>query len=498
MNLRLVILLTFCVVWANPTASATADDHPNVLLIMVDDLNDWIGCLQGHPQTLTPNMDRLAERGILFTNAHCAAPICRASRTALFCGRYPDQTGVYDNTGKTPARDLHLPVHLEASGYETLGTGKLLHSKSSTYFDDYFTTEQRWSPFSKEQVLYTPDELPSKSSDTPRHAVQAGPGDRDWILPLNGLTSERKPNEPAGESFDWGPVAVAYNEMGDVLITNWALEQIRKSRSQPFFMGVGFYRPHIPLFAPQQDFERLPSTPEIQLPAILASDLDDIGELGRQWALEAMTAGTHELVTQHQQWRQATRAYLACVTFVDRQIGRILDALDSSPHADNTWIILCSDHGWHLGEKQHWGKMTGWQRATRVPLMIVPPQQQTTARGQRCAEPVNLIDLYPTLLEVCHVPVKAGLSGVSLTPWIADPALTTNRSVVTTFGPGNHALSTRDWRLIRYSNGEEELYDLTNDPHEWFNLARSDSQADSLNMMRQLLNQHLQEFGVPE
>lgn len=178
--------------WANPTASATADDHPNVLLIMVDDLNDWIGCLQGHPQTLTPNMDRLAERGILFTNAHCAAPICRASRTALFCGRYPDQTGVYDNTGNTPSRDLHLPVHLSESGYETLGTGKLLHSKSSTYFDDYFTTEQRWSPFSKEQVLYTPDELPSKSSDTPQHVMQAGPGKRDWILPLNGLTSEER------------------------------------------------------------------------------------------------------------------------------------------------------------------------------------------------------------------------------------------------------------------------------------------------------------------
>lgn len=468
----------------------------NILFIAVDDLNDWIGCMKGHPQAKTPNMDRLAQRGVLFTNAHCAAPVCLASRTAIFCGRYPDQTGVYSNWGKTkgkpPGKDLQLPVSLSASGYETLGTGKLYHEKGAGYFDGYFDTEQRWSPFTDEQVKYTEEELPSKGSATPRHVIHAGPGSRDWVLPLNGLPSERNAGGVEGESFDWGPVNVQDGEMGDVRITDWAIRKLDETRSKPFFLGVGYYRPHIPLFAPQQDFDGLPPVEDIQLPMVKAEDLADLGPEGKRTALDAITAGTHELVAKNQQWKQAVRSYLACITFVDRQIGRLIDQVDASAYADNTWIILWSDHGWHLGEKEHWGKWTGWRQATRAPLIIVPPRSQTAVRGKPCAEPVSLVDLYPTVLEVCGLPVKPGLSGVSLVPLIANPDLQTSRAVVTTFDPGNHALSMKDWRLIKYNNGEEELYDIKNDPHEWNNLAGDKAWLEKLIEMRQRLDQELQ------
>ncbi len=496
-------LLPFLLIAAGHFSSITraADSaHPNVLFVVIDDLNDWIGCMKGHPQTKTPNIDRLAERGILFTNAHCASPVCLASRTALFCGRYPDQTGVYSNWGKTrgrmPARDLQLPVYLAAAGYETLGTGKLYHAEGAPYFDGYFETEQRWSPFTQEQAKYTAEELPSKGTESPRHVIKAGPGNRDWVLPLNGLTSERNANSPEGESFDWGPVPVKDEEMGDVRITDWAIKQLAGLRPKPLFLGVGYARPHIPLFAPQQDFDRLPPVEQIQLPETIADAPNDLGEQGKKTALDPITAGTHALVAQHHQWPQAVRAYLACVTFVDRQIGRLLDQLDASPYADNTWIILWSDNGWHLGEKEHWGKWTGWRQATRVPLIIVPPRNQTAVRGQQCNEPVSLVDLYPTLIDLCKVPKREGLSGVSLTPLLANPGLKTDRAVVTTFDPGNYALSTRDWRFIRYSTGEEELYDIQDDPHEWYNLAKDQAHDDQLAEMRQRLEKHLHDIGA--
>lgn len=469
--------------------------RPNVLFIAVDDLNDWIGCMKGHPQARTPHMDQLAQRGILFTNAHCAAPVCLASRTALLCGRYPDQTGVFSNWGRTqgkpPAKELQLPLHFAAAGYETLGTGKIYHAKGSQFFDDCFETEQRWSPFTQDQASYTEAELPSKGSPHPRHVIIGGPGGRDWVLPLNGLPSERNADGKEGESFDWGAVEVADQEMGDTRITDWAMQKLDAPHAKPLFLAVGYYRPHIPLFAPKQDFDALPPVKDIVLPEVDADDLNDVGEVARQFALDPVTAGTHELVVKHQQWREAVRAYLACVTYVDRQIGRLLTKLDSSAFADNTWIVLWSDHGWHLGDKQHWGKWTAWRQATRMPLIIVPPRSQQAMRGQVCAEPVSLVDLYPTLIELCGLPAKEGLSGISLASLIANPGLKTDRAVVTTVDPGNHALSTRDWRFIRYHNGDEELYDIINDPNEQHNLARNESHRDKLIEMRQRLNQTL-------
>jgi arylsulfatase A-like enzyme len=474
--------------------AAGAAERPNVLFIAVDDLNDWTGCLGGHPQALTPNIDRLAERGVLFANAHCAAPACNPSRAAVFSGRMPHVTGVWANRSGSLGRlypNAHLlPTAFSESGYQTFGTGKLLHSGGKSAFDEYFSVEQRWSPLSKTAVEYTEEELPTKGTDSPRHIVTDKRG-RKIVLPLNGMPSDRKPNEKGGESFDWGPFDVPDSEFGDTQITDWATEKIKQAHDKPFFLGVGYYRPHIPLWAPRRYFDRFLHAPA-RLPPIKTDDLDDLSPTARAWALEPVTAGRHSTVVRHKQWRAAVEAYLACIAYVDHEIGRLLDVLDNSPFADDTAIVLWSDHGWHLGEKQHWGKWTGWERSTKVPLIIVPPKRMAgrfAAGGSRCDQPVGLIDIYPTLVELCGVAPRDKLDGKSLVPLLREPKRSTGRAVVTTFDRGNTSLRTEHWRYIRYADGSEELYDHRQDPNEWNNLAADEGYAGRKESLRQTLAQ---------
>ena len=470
------LLLTALLAVLGPPAVAGSEKNsppPNILFISIDDLNDWVGFLDGHPQVRTPNMDRLAARGTVFTNAHCAAPICGPSRAAIFSGLLPTTTGIYNNgqniQKKRPGL-VYLPQYFAKNGYSTFGAGKLLHKSSSGIFEKFFSTEQRWSPLSKKQVTYTKRELPSKGGE-PRHEIKAG--GKTIILPLNRMPSDRAPDDPKGESFDWGPFDVGDDEMGDGKITAWACERLRKKKEKPFFLAVGYYRPHIPLFAPRKYFEGYPEE-SISLPPVSEGDLDDLEAAGRKTALEAVTAGAHATVLKHGQWKAAVRAYLACVTFVDAQVGRLLEALEKGPHAGNTIVVLWSDHGWHLGEKQHWGKWTGWERSTRVPLLIVPAAGQPATKkwaGQRTPSPVSLVDLYPTLIDLAGLPGRENLDGRSIKPLLENPAANTGRAVVTTFGKGRHAVRARSWRLIRYEDGTRELYDLSSDPNEWKNLA---------------------------
>jgi arylsulfatase A-like enzyme len=254
------------------------------------------------------------------------------------------------------------------------------------------------------------------------------------------------------------------------------VQQIRqqpKTPDRPWFLAVGFYRPHIPLFAPKAYFDLYVGV-DIQLPTVKADDLDDLSDTGRQWARDPVTAGAHATVVQHGQWKAAVTAYLACVSFIDAQVGKLLDAVDASPAADNTLIVFWSDHGWHLGEKEHWGKWTGWQRSTRVPLIVAPAKSGPTAnfpRGATCAAPVGLIDLYPTLIDATGLPARPDLAGQSLVPLLKNPTTTSDRHILTSFDSGNYSVTGPRWRYLRYADGNEELYDSVNDPHEWTNLA---------------------------
>jgi arylsulfatase A-like enzyme len=465
-----------------PRATEGVSKKPNVLFIAVDDLNDWVGFLGGHPQAWTPHMDRLAKRGMVFTNAHCAAPACNPSRAAVFTGKMPWNTNVWSNRSKKlfqqhPTAEV-LPNSFADAGYITLGTGKLMHSGASAnkrLFDHHFNPEQRWSPLTKKRVQYTPSELPSKGSDNPRHEVALN--GQKIVLPLNRMPSDRAPASDGGESFDWGGFPIEDSSMGDTQITDWAIENIESGFDKPCFLAVGYYRPHIPLWAPAKYFDRFKHQ-QVQLPAFQDDDLNDLSDIAKRWALEADTAGLHATVQRFDQWRQAAMAYLACTTFVDAQIGRLIDAVDASPMRDSTIIVLWSDHGWHLGEKQHWGKWTPWERSTRVPLLVVPPNQnrnQFAKAGKRCESPVSLIDLYPTLVELCNLQTPGALDGVSLVPLLGKSnhrnASGDNRAVVTSLGPGNVSLRDERFRLIRYSDGSSELYDLMEDPNEWENLA---------------------------
>lgn len=470
------ILPLVCAVGVAAAASGAADTRPNVLFIAVDDLNDWVGPFRGHPQVKTPNIDRLARRGVAFANAHCAAPLCNPSRAAVFSGHQPYQTGVLANDEKSirsERPDLPLiPTQFKQAGYRTYGAGKLLHQKTPGMFDEELYPEQRWSPFAPRAVDYTAEELPSKKTDNPRHVTLLK--GKQVILPLNRMPSDRGGDTSGGESFDWGPLDVDDADMGDGQIADWAAGHLRKSSSsQPWFMAVGFYRPHIPLFAPKKYFDLYDGI-DLQLPEVKADDLADLSAAGRSWARDAVTAGSHATVLKYGQWKPAVKAYLACVSFIDAQVGKMLDALDASPAAANTVIVLWGDHGWHLGEKEHWGKWTGWQRATRVPLIIAPPRatgSETLARGATCAQPVGLIDLYPTLTDLAGIATPAGLAGQSLAPLLRNPATVTDRNILTCFDRGNYSLTGARWHYIRYADGSEELYDSASDPHEWTNLA---------------------------
>ena len=471
----LLVAISAALAVATTAKAQTQAKQPNVLFIAIDDLNDWIGCLGGHPQALTPNIDRLAARGVLFTNAHCAAPACRPSRAALLTGMMPDKTGVWSNDSQSLTKlrpnAVMLPMPFAKAGYQTLGTGKLNHGTSDAGFAEYVRVEQRWSPISKKQSEYTKDELPSKGTDNPRHVVTDTQG-REVVLPLNRMPSDRAPNKKSGESFDWGSWDVPDSDFGDTQITDWAIGKLKKKGEQPLFLALGYYRPHIPLWAPKRFFERFKDAPG-KLPPVKKHDLDDLSETAKQWAREAITAGAHDTVLKHKQWAEAVEGYLACVTYIDYEIGRLLDTLDRTPMKDDTIIVLWSDHGWHLGEKEHWGKWTGWERSTRVPLIIVPPKNQAknfAAPGSRCDQPVGLIDLFPTLTELCRVQPPEGLDGQSLVPLLREPAKQTGRRLITTFDQGNYSVRTEQWRYILYADGNQELYDLMADPHEWDNL----------------------------
>jgi arylsulfatase A-like enzyme len=491
--MRLFVWL-ICLRCLSCALTASADDRaatsrPNVLFIAIDDLNNWVGFLGGHPQVKTPNLDRLAKRAVIFGDAHCAAPLCNPSRAAIFSGLQPWESGVLNNDDSDirkvrPDRVL-LPTYFRKQGYATFGTGKLLHQKGNGLFEDEFYPEQRWSPFQPKQVNYTADEVASKLTGHPRHVTTLG--DQQIVLPLNRLPSDRNPDSPAAESFDWGPLDVADEQMGDGQIARWAAKRLQQSHDRPFFMGVGFYRPHIPLFAPRKYFEMYDGE-KLMLPPIRENDLDDLSETGRRWALDPVTAGAHETVVRTHQWKAAVHAYLACVSFIDAQIGVMLDALESGPAAKNTIVVVWGDHGWHLGEKQHWGKWTGWDRATRVPLLIAPATgDEGLVVPARSNEPVSLLDLYPTLIQLTGLPPRDDLSGKSLVPAMRTPTTATGRTVICTFGAGNHAVIDSRWRYIRYADGNEELYDRVSDPNEWTNLVARPEHKERIQQLSRFL-----------
>ncbi len=439
------------------TSPAMADkedkERPNFLFILVDDLNDWVGAMGYHPNALTPNIDRLAERGTLFLNAHAAAPLCGPTRAAMMSSLRPSTSGIYGHNNlallqKNPAisRVPLLPRYFADHGYATLATGKIFHEGAPVeMFDVVGEAKTDYGPFSPKRLGYTP------------------PGGK-------------------GTSTDWGAYPESDEEMPDVRYARWTADQLGRSYDQPFALFVGFVRPHVPWTVPQRWFDMHPLE-GIQRPPYKADDFDDLPETSRRFSDLPMMPKV-EWMEQDQNWEKSVQAYLASVTFVDHCVGTVLDALEESPHADNTIVVLVGDHGYQLGEKGIWAKHTLWERSTRVPLVIARPGDR---EASRTSKPANHIDLFPTLVELAGLPPVPQHEGTSLAPLLDNPKADGYTASVTTHGYGNHSVRTERWRYIRYEDGAEELYDHDRDPNEWHNLAANPDYAPVVKDLRQHL-----------
>jgi choline-sulfatase len=424
-------------------AQAAPAAAPNVVFIAIDDLNDWIGCMGGHPLAKTPNIDRLAARGTFFTNAHCQSPLCNPSRTSLLLGLRPGTTGIH---GLAPwfrnvpqfADVTTLPVHFASNGYHTLSAGKIYHS---------------W------RGRGGADKIAEFEETGPRGGFGTKPPEK--LIPPTPFG-----NHPL---MDWGvwPLDNDDSEKGDYEVASWAVEKLRTlPRDKPFFLAAGFFLPHVPCYATQKWFDLYPDDDSV-LPPMLEGDRDDTPRAS--WFIHwSLPEPRLKWLQDNYQHRNLVRSYLACVSFTDAQVGRLLDALDENGLADNTIIVLWSDHGWHLGEKEITGKNTLWDRSTRVPLIFAGPGVKA---GQVCNRPVELLDIYPTLCDLASLPKPDHLEGIPLTPQLADAAAPRERPAITSHNQGNYGVRTEKWRYIRYVDGSEELYDMVSDPNEHHNLA---------------------------
>lgn len=430
-----------------------AADKPNILFIAIDDQNDWIGHMGGHPMAKTPHLDKLAARGTTFLNAHCNAPLCNPSRTSLLLGLRPSSTGIYGlspwfRTVAALKDRVALPQHFANHGYSTAATGKIYHGGTG-------------SGAGKGKGKGR-----AKEAQTPEFQVTAPYGGVGSKPPQKLIPATPMGNNPL---MDWGvwPLDNDDTGKGDYQVASWTVDQIKAApKEKPFFLAAGFFLPHVPCYATQKWFDLYPDDDSV-LPKVLETDRDDTPRFS--WNLHwELPEPRLKWVKENNQWRNLVRSYLACTSFVDAQIGRLMTALDEAGIADNTIIVLWGDHGWHLGEKGITGKNTLWDRGTKVPLIFAGPGIKPS---QRCTQPAELMDIYPTLIELAGLPGRDDLEGVSLLPQLKNASSKKERPAITTHNQGNHGIRSERWRYIHYADGSEELYDMQKDPNEWHNLA---------------------------
>ena len=443
---------------AQAPGASEPSERPDVLFIIVDDLNDWVGALDGHPQTRTPNINELAQRGMLFTNAHTPGAACLPARTAMLTGLTAFSSGIYTQRGDwrtNPRLDglATLPRHFRDSDYLTQGAGKLFHAH--TYSADGFVGQQdvtAWDAYYPSLQRQLPDE------------VQPPRGQTDGDAVGNGVRTG---------GFDFYPTVTEDFAMADGQVARWIGQQL-EAATGPRYISAGIFRPHLPWYVPQKYFDMHPLD-EVELPPYLETDHDDIPDSALLSRAEATntpeTIGwLSDAASGHLKWRQAVQGYLASVSFADARVGEILGALDRSGRADNTIIVFMSDHGWHPGEKERWAKMTLWEETTRVPFIIVGPG--VTTPGSSTDEAVSTQSVYATLTELAGLETPAHVEGSSLVPLLRDPGMAWDDVAITTFGDyGNFTVRDDRYRYIVYADGQEELYDHGRDPNEWRNLA---------------------------
>lgn len=437
--------------------SVWAENRPSVLFVNVDDWNDWNQVLRGHPQAITPHIERLAKKGVTFSNAICSSPMCLPSRTAVFSGVHPARSGnITNRNGLNPWRSyvsdaVTLPKHLSGQGWKSIGIGKNFHGHDRPEFDEYIGRKKE-----------------------PRKVRGSG-------INLN----------PSGH---WAVAAVPVHEMHDYIAVSRGIEKL-KTVGGPLFLSLGIYRPHVPWVVPKEYFDKYPLQ-DLQLPERRADDLDDLPERFKLLAHNEAKFGKdyNKMLAAKGYDKQFVRAYLACATFADEQLGRLLDAWAASPHAATGYIVMWSDHGYMLGEKEGWSKMKPWYDSARCNLIIAGPG---IPKGTVCNKAVSLQDLYPTLIDLLKLPSPAQkIDGNSLVPLLKNPDADWDKPVVMsseTDGIRYDVVLGNDYRMTRLITGETELYKFANDPHEFNNLAQNPEYAPVI----ERLSKHLT-FRYPE
>ena len=404
----------------------------NVLFVVIDDLNTWTGHLNTHQGAKTPNIDRLANKGVSFRHAYSPVPHCKPARTAIMTGLRPWESGIYHGDQdwfSTIKNTVTIPQYFAGHGYQTIGTGKIFHNGKQGH-----TSPDYWQEY---QDFYD-DELTIPESDR------------------------------FNRTLTWGATKQTEEAFADHKRVDWAINKIKQKHNKPFFLAVGIVKPHLGWNVPNKYFDLHPLE-SIVLPSVLENDLDDIPTIGKQWAknVEDTFIDDHKSVLAADKWREGVQGYLAGTSFADAQFGRLLDGLNQSEHKDNTIIVLWGDHGWHLGQKQHWRKHTLWEEATATSYIIYVPGLKNQGRIDNT--PVDLMSIYPILAELTNLP-EPKHSGISLVPLLKNPNMDWETPAIMSYFHGNHAVRQGQYRYIRYADGTEELYDHQIDPFEWHNL----------------------------
>ena len=424
--------------WLALAGWAATEQPPDVLFIAIDDMNDWTTLFDKNNPIKTPNLVRLARRGMFFSRAYCAAPACCPSHAAIMTGIRPHHSGVYGNDhawAQMMPGAVTVSRYFFEHGYETLGAGKIFHHGKTGADLPNKPSFQEFFPM-----------LPTRHQG-PNH---------------NGYTEGKL----SRDGFDWGEHD---EKIVDLDTVEWWEAAMDRPRDKPRFLAAGIFKPHLPFYADRKTFRKYPLQ-DLALPPIPAGDLDDVGDIAKRMAhredfirLNVMRQPDDDPGS----YKKMVQSYQASADFADQMVGRLLDKLDATGKSDGTIIVLWADHGYHLGDKESCVKFTLWEKANRVPFIVVAPG--VAAPGSRCERPVGLIDIYPTLVELAGLP-PTSIDGTSLVPLLTDPSRKWQPALMT-MGDGNHAVRTDRWRYIRYRDGVEELYDHENDPWEWTNLA---------------------------
>lgn len=427
--------------WSPLQAQDDAAKQPNVLFIAVDDLNHWVGYLGRNMQSKTPNLDRMAAMGTRFTRSYCASPSCNPSRAALMTGLRPSTSGIYDNDDDwrpVIPEEKTLPTTFRKAGYEVLGSGKIYHGG--------FDRKSEWN------------EYPAEKKNDPKPTGNDGVG-----------------------GIKFAPLDCKDKDLSDWQIADYAIEQLGKKHDRPVFIACGLHKPHMPWNVPQKYYDLHPLD-KIELPPHIEGDLADVPPAGVRMA---GPNGDHAKMLASGRWKEAVQGYLAAISYTDMNIGRLLDAYEKSPMRDNTIIVFWGDHGWHLGEKEHWRKFALWEESTRAPLLWVVPG--LTKPGSVCERTVDFMSLYPTLCDLSGIPVPSHVEGKSIKSLLQNPTAEWATPALTTYKFGNHSVRSEGWRYTRYENGDEELYDETKDPLEHTNLAGDARYAEQKAQLAQWL-----------